>query len=69
MGEDGALVKGGKRHPDIGNHVVIYAGATILGGNVKIGDGAVIGGNTWVTSSVAPGETVTLSGQKRKKNT
>ena len=37
--------------------------------NVKIGDGAVIGGNTWVTSSVAPGETVTLSGQKRKKNT
>ena len=68
VGEDGALVKGGKRHPDIGNNVVIYAGATILGGNVRIGDGAVIGGNTWVTSSVAAGETVTLSGQKRKKS-
>ena len=69
VAEDGSLVKGGKRHPDIGNHVVIYAGATILGGNVQIGDGAVIGGNTWVTSSVAPGETVTLSGQKRRKTT
>ena len=67
VGEDGALVKGGKRHPDIGSNVVIYAGATILGGNVSIGDGAVIGGNTWVISSVAPGETVTLSGQKRRK--
>ena len=69
VAEDGSLVKGGKRHPDIGNNVVIYAGATILGGNVRIGDGAVIGGNTWVTSSVAPGETVTLGGQKRIKNT
>ena len=67
VAEDGTLVKGGKRHPDIGSNVVIYAGATILGGNVRIGDGAVIGGNTWVTSSVEPGETVTLSGQRRKK--
>ena len=67
VAEDGSLVKGGKRHPDIGSNVVIYAGATILGGNVRIGDGAVIGGNTWVTSSVEPGETVTLSGQRRKK--
>ncbi|MBO7365041.1 MAG: hypothetical protein J6U26_06925 [Lachnospiraceae bacterium] len=59
VAEDGTLVKGIKRHPDIGNNVVIYAGATILGGNTVIGDGAVIGGNTWITSSVAPGETVT----------
>ena len=58
--EDGTLVKGLKRHPDIGDRVVIYAGATILGGNTRIGDGAVIGGNTWITSSVDPGETVTI---------
>ena len=34
--EDGTLVKGIKRHPNIGNNVVIYAGATILGGDVFI---------------------------------
>lgn len=38
VGRDGALVKGNKRHPNIGNNVVIYAGATILGGGVYIGD-------------------------------
>ena len=57
---DGTLVKGGKRHPTIGNEVTIYANATILGGETVIGDGAVIGGGAWVTSSVPPGEKVTL---------
>ena len=55
---DGNPIKGVKRHPDIGNGVVIYANATILGGNTKIGDGAVIGGNVWLTHSVPPGEVV-----------
>ncbi len=58
LDEDGNPVKGTKRHPDIGNGVVIYAGATILGGRTKIGDGAVIGGNVWLTSSVEPGKTI-----------
>ncbi len=58
VGEDGSLVKGIKRHPDIGNHVVIYAGATILGGNTRIGDHCVIGGSVWLTHSVAAGKTV-----------
>ena len=52
VGRDGALVKGNKRHPNIGNNVVIYAGATILGGGVYIGDNCVIGGNVWLTQSV-----------------
>lgn len=56
---DGTLVKGIKRHPNIGNHVVIYAGATILGGDVCIGDRSVIGGNVWLTHSVGEGQTVT----------
>ncbi|MCH8568020.1 MAG: serine acetyltransferase [Balneolales bacterium] len=43
-----------KRHPNIGNHVVIYAGATILGGKTTVGDHSVIGGNVWVTESVPP---------------
>ena len=55
---DGNPIKGIKRHPDIGNNCVIYANATILGGNTKIGDGSVIGAGVWLTSSVEPGTTV-----------
>ncbi len=51
---DGVLVKGQPRHPIVEDDVVIYAGATILG-RVTIGRGAVIGGNVWLTHSVAPG--------------
>lgn len=52
LDEDGNPIKGGKRHPDIGNHVIIYANATILGGDTVIGDGSIIGGNVWLTHSV-----------------
>ena len=43
-----------KRHPTIGNHVVIYANATILGGNTIIGEHCTIGGNSWITKSLEP---------------
>lgn len=46
-----------KRHPTIGNYVVIGAGATILG-PVKIGDGARIGSGSVVVKSVPTGATV-----------
>ena len=46
-----------KRHPTIGNYVVIGAGATILG-PVKIGDGARIGSGSVVVKSVPAGATV-----------
>ena len=55
--DKGDLVKGSARHPVIGNDVVIYAGATILG-RVTIGHGSVIGGNVWLTHSVPPGSHV-----------
>ncbi len=58
LDENGAPVKNIKRHPDIGNNVVIYANATILGGNTKIGDNCIIGGNTWLTHSVEAGSTI-----------
>ena len=64
VGPDGTLVKGIKRHPDIGNNVVIYAGATILGGDTQIGDNCVIGGSVWLTHSVPAGETVTIRVEK-----
>lgn len=41
-----------KRHPTIGDRVVIYSGATVLGGNTVIGDDSIIGGNVWLTESV-----------------
>lgn len=52
LDEHGNPVKGGKRHPNIGNNVVIYANATILGGDTYIGDNCVIGGNVWLIHSV-----------------
>ena len=58
VGENGALVKGIKRHPDIGDRVVIYAGATILGGETKIGNDCIIGGSVWLTHSVPAGKMV-----------
>jgi serine O-acetyltransferase len=53
--EKGRIIKGKKRHPTVGNKVIIYSGATILGGDTIIGDGATIGGNAWITSSIPPG--------------
>lgn len=47
-----------KRHPTVEDHVVLYAGATILGGDTVIGHHCVIGGNVWLTESVAPGSVV-----------
>src|SRR5207248_3702184 len=47
----GQSLRGKKRHPTIEDEVVIYANATILGGDTVIGRGAVIGGNTWVVHS------------------
>ncbi len=55
---DGHPVKGQPRHPIVEDEVVIYAGATVLG-RVTIGRGAVIGGNVWLTHSIAPGSVVT----------
>ena len=62
LGEDGNPIKGTKRHPDIGNHVIIYANATILGGRTHIGDGCVIGAGVWLTKSVEAGKTVYYTG-------
>ena len=56
--KEGILIRGKKRHPNIGNNVVIYSGATILGGDTTIGDGCIIGGNVWLTHSIEPNKTV-----------
>lgn len=64
--EQGNILKGGKRHPTIGDNVTIYSNATILGGDTVVGDGAVIGGNTWTTASVPPGAMVIIGKEGRQ---
>ena len=48
-----------KRHPTLEDDVVVYANATILGGDTVVGRGSVIGGNVWLTHGVPPGSIVT----------
>lgn len=43
-----------RRHPVIEDNVIVYSGATILGGEIIIGHDSVIGGNAWITFSVPP---------------
>jgi serine O-acetyltransferase len=47
-----------KRHPTIEDEVVIYAGATILGGNTVVGHHSIVAGNAWLTQSVPPNSVV-----------
>jgi serine O-acetyltransferase len=56
--EKGQLVKGGKRHPEVGDHVTIYPNSTILGGETLIGAGSTIGANVFLMHSIPPGSLV-----------
>ncbi len=64
---EGNIIKGRKRHPTIGNNVVIYSGATILGPCAIIGDDVVIGGNAWVTTPVASGTKIIAAPEQNRK--
>ena len=60
----GQSLRGKRRHPTIEDNVTIYANASILGGDTVIGKESVIGANAFLTSSVAPGTTVTIKNQE-----
>ncbi len=63
--DDGGLVHGSyKRHPTLKDDVVVYANATILGGQTSIGERSVIGSNVWLTESVPADTTVVLEKPK-----
>lgn len=64
--EKGNIIKGRKRHPTIGNNVIIYSGATLLGPDAVIGDNVVVGGNVWITTPVASGTKITLAAPELK---
>jgi len=53
--------RGRKRHPTIEDDVTIYANATILGSDTVIGKGCTINGSVFLTQSVPPNHTVTMS--------
>lgn len=57
LDEKGNPIKYIPRHPIVGNNVVIYSNATLLG-RITIGDHAVIGGNVWLTHDVPPNTTI-----------
>jgi serine O-acetyltransferase len=56
----GNIIRGMKRHPTLEDEVVVYANATILGGDTVVGHHAVIGSNVWLTHSVDPYTVVML---------
>jgi serine O-acetyltransferase len=56
----GNIIRGMKRHPTLEDDVVVYANATILGGDTVIGHHAVVGSSVWLTQSVAPYTVVSL---------
>jgi serine O-acetyltransferase len=65
----GNIIRGMKRHPTLEDDVVVYANATILGGDTVVGHHAVIGSSVWLTQSVEPYAMVTLEKpQLRIKN-
>jgi len=57
---DGNLVRGTKRHPTIEDRVVIYANATVLGGDTVVGAGSAIGASVSLNRSVPPNTIVTV---------
>lgn len=56
---DGSMRRGYKRHPTLEDDVIVYAGATILGGDTVIGRGSVVAGGVFLTRSVPPEHVVT----------
>ncbi len=70
---EGNPIKGVKRHPDIGDHVTIYAHATILGGDTSVGAHSIIGSNVWLMKSIPADSVAYFKGdsvvvRSRRKN-
>lgn len=62
--ENGRIVKGNKRHPNVEDHVVVYPHATVLGGKTTIGKGSTIGANVFLRESIPANSFVTTVGEK-----
>ena len=60
----GQGLRGTKRHPTLGDYVTVYSNASVLGGDVVIGSGSVIGGSAFVTESVPENARVGVKDQE-----
>ncbi len=56
--EEGHIIKGGKRHPDVEDNVTIYPNSTVLGGKTVIGKNSTIGANVFLMHSIPPNSLV-----------
>lgn len=56
--ENGNAIRGVPRHPILEDNVTVYSNATLLG-KIRIGKGATIYGNVWITGDVPPGAVIT----------
>ena len=57
--QNGEIIRDRKRHPSLEDNVTVYSGATVLG-DIVLGEGSIIGGNVWLTNSIAPNTVVTI---------
>jgi len=64
--ERGRMVRGYKRHPTVKDGVTLYANAIVLGGDTVLGENSVIGGSTFVTSSIPPNCIVSIKSPELK---
>lgn len=64
--DEGKLVKGGKRHPDVADWVTIYPNSTILGGETVIGERSTIGANVFLMHSI-PAQSLVVYEETRLK--
>ena len=56
--ETGNAIRGVPRHPILEDNVTVYSNATLLG-KIRVGKGATICGNVWITGDVPPGAVIT----------
>ncbi len=61
--ENGRVVKGNKRHPNVEDKVTVYPNATVLGGQTTIGKGSTVGANVFLRQSVPEGSFVSNEGE------
>ena len=62
--EDGNIIKGIKRHPNVEDHVVIYPHATVLGGQTVLGKGSTVAANVFLRQSIPPNAFVSTKGEE-----
>ncbi|TLD72200.1 serine acetyltransferase [Phragmitibacter flavus] len=65
--EDGHIVKGIKRHPNVEDDVTVYPNSTILGGDTTLGARSTIGANVFLMQSVDP-DTLVIRGEQPNRS-